>query len=376
MRICLALAIAILMLLTACTTTPAGEVIREQELIRIASILPLTGPGLYAGEWVREGLELALEEVNSEGGVNGRPIKITYEDDGCNPQKAVTAMNKLAYADNIKIILGPQCSSSILAVAPIAEKEEIIILAPMGSSPRITHAGDFIFRLTVLGSLYGSTMAEFAYNELNARTASVIYINMDNGIGYKEGFRKKFEELGGTIVSEEPYEPGTTDYRTYISKIKEKNPDVIFLGGQEAELAVKQIKELGIKAQILGPTTIETSDMIEIAGEAAEGIIYTAPAFDPQDKSKRVQGYLKKYKEKYGDISEYRAANAYDTVYIITLMIEKCGSERATECIRDELYKLENYAGVSGDITFDGNGDVVKPLMIKTIKNGQFVKYE
>ncbi|MBW2990882.1 ABC transporter substrate-binding protein, partial [Candidatus Woesearchaeota archaeon] len=228
----------------------------------------------------------------------------------------------------------------------------------------------------LLGSVYGTNMAEFGYSKLNARTASVLYINQDNGIGYKQGFIEKFEELGGRIVSEESYEPGTTDFRTHLSKIKEKNPDVFFLAGQEAELAVKQTRELGIKAQILGPTTLETSDMVRIAENAAEGIIYTTPTFDPEDKSERVQEYLRKYKEKYGDISEYRAANAYDAVYIIALMIEKCGSERNTECIRDELYKVENYPGVSGNITFDENGDVIKPTMIKTIRNGQFVKYE
>ncbi|MBW2991330.1 ABC transporter substrate-binding protein, partial [Candidatus Woesearchaeota archaeon] len=150
MRIYLAIAIAILIFLTACTDMPAGEVVRE-EPIRIASVLPLTGPAAYAGTWISQGLELALEEVNREGGVNGRPLEIIYEDDQCNPQRAVTAMNKLIYADGIKVVLGPQCSSGILAAAPIAEKEEVIILAPIGSSPKITHAGDFIFRLTLLG---------------------------------------------------------------------------------------------------------------------------------------------------------------------------------------------------------------------------------
>ncbi len=375
MRIYLAIAIAILIFLTACTGTPAGEVVRE-EPIRVASILPLTGSTSYAGKWVKQGLELALEEINSKGGVNGKPLEIIYEDGECNPQKAVSAMNKLVYADNVKVILGPQCSSSILAAAPIAEKEEIIILTSVGSSPKITHAGDFIFRVRMIGDVHGANMAEFAYNRLGARTASILYINLDNGIGYKQGFREKFEELGGTVVSKDSYGPDTTDFRTHLLKIKEKNPDVLFIGGQKAELAVKQTRELGINAPILGPTTMKTEDMIEVAGEAAEGIIYSDSAFDPESDDIIMQEFQSKYKARYNELSEIRAANAYDAVKIIALMIEKCGDEKATKCIRDELYKIENYPGVSGSITFDENGDVIKPTMIMTIKNQEFVEYE
>ena len=285
----------------------------------------------------------------------------------------IGAAEKLIKYDNVYGIIGPTCSSVALSVAPITEANKIVFITPIASTPDLTYAGDYVFRTKVSGSLQGNKLAEFAFNELGYRNASIIYINSDNGVGYKDSFSKRFGELGGKVLGSESYERGGTDFRSQLLKVKKENPDFLFLAGQAYENGVRQAAELGLDIQIIGPA-MERPELIEIAGDAAEGVLYSYSAFDSDDSYEVTVEYQRNYKERYGRLSEMHAANAYDSLVFMAKAIEEC--DRDSDCIRDYLYDIKDYEGVSGIITFDEYGDVVKPLIIKTVKNGEFVEVD
>jgi branched-chain amino acid transport system substrate-binding protein len=352
-------------------TRPGGA----QE-IKIGAILPLTGDAGVYGTWAKQGIDLAVEEVNAEGGTNGKKIKVIYEDDQCQPEKAVSAINKLVKIDRVPIIIGALCSSATLAISPIANNTKTVIISPGSSSPKISEAGDYVFRNWPSDSFEGRAMAEFAYNTLQARRIAVLYINNEYGLGVKDVFTKRFEELGGFIIAVESYEQGATDFRTQLAKVGTGNPDAIYLPGHTNEIGqiLRQAKEMGIRSQFLSVVAFESPTTLQIAGDAAEGVFYTTPAFDPESKDQLIQAFQQAYTKRYGKPAETFAATAYDALKIVVLAIKRGGYN--SDGIKRELYNIQNYPGISGITTFDRNGDVIKPAMIKTVRNGKFEIYQ
>ena len=350
----------------------------EKEPIKVGAILPLTGKAATYGKWERQGLELAVEKINNKGGVNGRFIKLIFEDSQFEPSKAVTAITKLINIDGVKIVIDTSGSSATLTEAPIAEKNKVILFTPTSSSPKITQAGDYIFRNREIGSVHGEKAAEFSFNKLGFTKAAVLYVNDEIGLGYKLGFVEKLTTLGGEILIEESHDSGENDFRSQLTKIKSTNPGILFLAGSKGGavgLILKQSKELDLTVEFIGTITVQTPEVIEIAGEVAEGVFYTYSAFNPDiPTTKNTEEFIEKYEKRYGEKPEMTAANCYDAVNILALVIQKCDED--TDCIKDGLYQVKNYPGVSGTTTFDENGDVENPIIIKTIKNGQFVPYE
>jgi len=281
-------------------------------------------------------------------------------------------MNKLINIKGIKVILGPVCSSSVLAVAPIAEENGVIVFSSVATASKITNVGDYIFRNRESDRLHGEVIAEFAFNNLMAKTAGVLFLNLDNGINFKDSFKERFESLGGEVLIEESIGLEDTDYRTQLTKIKQANPDVLYFAGQRMENAVIQARSLKLSQKILGPSTMQTDSLLNVAGANAEGIVYTYPNFNPLEGP--AKDYNSNYLAKYGKPSEAYAANSYDALMILVDAIEECSYN--TECIKDYIYKIKNYTGVSGNFGFDVNGDVERNLTIKTIINGQFIPYE
>jgi len=356
-----------ILMVTGCTT---GQVVHEEKNIQIGAIQALSGETSAWGIRTKEGVDLAVDEVNNKGGINGRKIEIIYEDDSCVQQKSIGAAYKLMN-QGIKVIMGPTCSSSVLSVAPITEDAKVLIFVTVGSSDKIKDAGDYVFRNRIVGAHQAATIAEFSYDTLGSRTAATLYIDRDNGITYKNGFRKKFEELGGRVLLEDSYMKGTSDFLLQLSKIKALNPDVLFIAGQASEVAVKKAREIGITSTFVGPNLVETKEMLNIAGTAAEGMYYVYSTFGI-DKTDEYNEFQDKFMAKYDKKSDVFSANAYDAAMLVFDSIEKCGEEDSS-CMRDYLYSIEDYKGASGSLTFDEFGEVTKPLVIKKVENGEFV---
>jgi len=360
----------VIMLISGCSKMETSL-----EPIKIGFIGPLTGPLAVFGEDMRGGVEVAIEEINDNGGINNRPLEVIYEDDACDSKNTVTAFSKLVNIDKVEAIIGPLCSGTVLSVAPLAEENKVIIFSPVATASSISKAGDYIFRNSISDVHQGKFLAEFLFKKYNLNNAGVIYVNNDYGIQLFDSFKRNFEGLGGNVKIAELYTDGSKDFRTNLAKIKNKNIDglIIICGGVDGGLIAKQARELGIEVNLIGTDNFGGKEVMEVGGSAVEGTIFTTPSLD--ETNPELINFNNQYISKHGkDLflgsdNLWISANAYDATMILKVAIEKGGCS-STE-IKNYLYKIKDYQGIGGLISFDENGDVDKPLSVKIIKNGK-----
>jgi len=344
---------------------------KESNVIKIGATLPLSGDAAVWGNNTREGVDLSIEQVNSGGGILGRRIAIVYEDTEALPQKGVNAYQKLVQVDKVTAIIDDSVSSVTLSMAPLAQKDHIVILATGATAPKISEAGEYIFRIWNSDAYEGQVAAEYAFNALGLRDVAIFYINNDYGKGLDGVFSTQFRKLGGKIVSSQSFEQNSADMRSQLTKIQASNPDGLYLVGypKEIPVALVQAKELGIKVKLIGTVAMQDPKLIENAREAADGLMFPYPK-DPNGKE--AEAFKASFKKKYGKDPGITSDVGYDAVKMIVKAIELSGGNSG-EDIRKGLNMLKDYPGASGVMTFDENGDVHKPIGIKVVKNGQFV---
>jgi branched-chain amino acid transport system substrate-binding protein len=345
----------------------------EGDPITIGAILPLSGDAARWGNPVRNAAEMAIDEINQAGGIGGRKLTLVVEDDHCQPADGIAAFNKMmALAKPPAAVLGAVCSSVTLAIAPLAETHNTVLISPASTSPKLTDAGKFIFRVVPPGSLRANVFADFLYNTRGLRKLAVLYIDNEGGIGGSSAFRAQFTKLGGTIVLEQTYAQGATDVRAQLTKIKSSDADGVMIGSYPPDTAIvlKQAGEVGLRLPLFFQTeAVQNPEVLRDAGDAANGAIYilAAPA-----SGEAPQAFVAAYDAKFGHKPELFAAEGYDVVRLIAAAVTASnGAAFSGASIRDYLNAVRNYAGASGAITFDGHGDVIKPFAIKTIEDGR-----
>ena len=365
--------IAILLITTALSLGCA----KKEKEIKIGWIGPLTGDVAYYGQAIKDATDLAVAEINKEGGIQGIKIRVIYEDDQVNPKLGTAAMRKLINIHKVPIAIQAAGSSVMLANAPIAGKNRVVLISPTCSNRKIKDAGDYVFRIWPSDAYQGNVIANFSYNTLNAKNAGVLYINNDYGLGLKDVFVERFGKLGGTITGIETFSVGETDFRTHLTKIASKSPSVVLLAShyKEAALVLKQAANLGLRFQFIGGDGCFAPELISLSGGASEGMIVTNMEWSPESKEKIVYDFVSAYKEKCGKAPEVYAAAGYDCMKVIALAVKNGGT--VSSGIRDALYKIKDYKGVTGRITFDEYGEVVgKEYQEFVVKNGKFVQYD
>jgi len=361
-----AMIIIIIALLFLAFTPPNAN--SNENSIRIGALLPLTGKNATYGIEIRNGIELAREEVNSAGGINGKKLEVIYDDDAADPAIGVNGMQKLAEVDKVPIVMGSWSSGVVLAVAPIAEKNHVTTLAE-AISPDITNAGDYIFRIHPSAVYYTKVSVEYLI-ERKITTASVLYSNTAFGKSLSDAFVKKFLESGGKILAVESYNPTDTDFKSALNKIKESAPEAVFIPGyQEVLDIIKQATETDINALILATPTFESPGTIPKLGVLAEKVVY--PHIYSSDMNEpKIVAFEKKYFDKFGVEITGFAHSMYDGTYILAGILKKCDTNK--ECIKENMYKTD-YDGVSGRIQFDLNGDPLIKIIMKTVRDKKFV---
>lgn len=365
------------LILSACAVQqPAQQVeqkpVQFQGSYKIGVMLPLTGDAAAYGLTEQRGIKIALDEINSKGGVNGRKLEPIYEDSKCNPKDGNAAAQKLVNVDKVKVIVGGACSGETLGAAPITEANKVILISPTASSPDVTKAGDFVFRTYPTDAYAGVIAAEYAYNELKARKAALITESTDYAQGLRRVFKENFAKLGGEIVADETYNPDDTDFRTQVTKVKSTDADIIYIVPQtpvKGILLLKQIKELGLKQTVLTAEVLIGKKIVTDNPSELEGMYGVEFKFD--EKTPKAAALLSKYKEISGEEPEFPSfiATAYDAVYLIKDAIAKHGYD--SEKIRDYLYAVKDYSGAAGKITMDENGDPIMEYSVKQVKNGE-----
>lgn len=336
--------------------------------IKIGFIGPLTGDASNIGQNAKAAVEIAVDEINANGGIGGQNVEVIYEDGKCTGATASSAANKLINVDKVSVILGGACSGETSAFTNLAEQSKTTVLSYCSSAPAITNAGDYIFRNYPSDNYQGVFAAEYLKNTLGKSKAAILFVKSDWGVGLQDVFSKKFTELGGTVAVSEGYEQTSRDLRSNISKIKASNPDVIyFLGYTEASIpGLKQLAEAGIQATIFGGDAWDDAKIYSDAGKASEGIMFTVGSSNPTDEFKA------KMKAKVGsDEFAVCTPTAYDGMNILTQVIKKVGTD--STLIKNELYKTKYTGGMSSsEISFDVNGDPLRAnYVVKTVKDGK-----
>ncbi len=339
--------------------------------IKIGFVAPLTGDAGGIGQSIKQAAELAVSEINMAGGINGQMVTLLSEDGKCDGKEAVTAVTKLINVDKVGVIVGGACSSETVASAPIAEKAKVVMLSPLSSSPALTTAGDYIFRDYPSDSFQGVKAAEFAVNTLNAKKIAILSCVDDWCQGVAQVFKAKAIALGASLVSEEKYEKSSTDLKTQLTKIKAANPDLVyFLGYTDGTVVgLKQAKELGLQAKILGGDAWNDPKIVASVGLAAEGIVYLVPT-----SFKNASFETAMVKVNGGKEITIGSKESYDAVKILAQVMQKVGTDSTK--VKNALYEVKNYQGVSGSISFDKNGDISSSSYdVKVIKGGVAVNY-
>ncbi|MBN1460253.1 MAG: ABC transporter substrate-binding protein [Armatimonadetes bacterium] len=353
------------------TTSPAtggqGEIV-------IGSILPLTGDGAAYGIEIKNGIDLAVEQTNAQGGIGGTKLRVIYEDSQGDAKNAVSAFRKLTSQHKVPVVIGDSFSGPTLAIAPIAQREKVVLFSPTASSPKLSSAGPYFFRNWPSDTAEASVVAELAIQKLGKKRCAVLYSNSEYGIGLRDVFIRRVQELGGEIIRQEAFREKDTDFRTQLQNIKSVNPDALYMTGYYQEFAqiLKQAKELGLQTQFLSCGTFHEPQVISLSGGAAEGVIFVQPYYDPHSDAQHVREFVNRFEAKFGIAPGLYAAHGYDAAEIVAKAIEGAASFTGS-ALADELHQTKDYLGVTGPTTFTAQGDVVKPCRVMTVRNGQFV---
>ena len=344
----------------------------KPKAVKIGAVLPMTGPAAGYGKWMQRGIELAVEDINKSGGIDGKKLDVVIEDSKTDNRSGVDATNKLLSIDKVPAII-TVLTGVTKSIIPITERRKVILFT-LALSPGLTDEGKYVFRNITNITNEVDAMLTVLNDDIKLKRVALIYINNPVGLWVNDYFKEALEASGGTVTASESFQPDATDFRNQLVKIKASNPEALYmLGYQQDGLIMKQARELGLNSQFIGASDCELPEVLKIAGKAADGTIFTKAAFDPDSDKKGVSEFVARYTQKYGEAPEVFGASSYDAVRIIALALEK-GNQNPQD-IRDFILSIKNYPGVSGKTTFLPNGDVRKPVEVKEIENGKYIPY-
>lgn len=361
-----------IVLLFANLLSTTGYAEKKPETIKIGAILPLTGSASLVGEYVKNGIDLAVDEVNAKDGIEGKTIAMLYGDSKNDPKEGISIFIKFISLEKLPIVISVMTSVT-QAITPIADKNKIVILATSVSASGITESSPWLFRLFVTADNDAKTMANFASDKLKYKRLGVLHVYDDFGLNFSKVFTSTFENRrkGNKVVFSEGFDKRTVDYRSILTKVKKKHLDAIYILGYDNNLGLlpKQMRELGITIPILSIGTIAQPNVIAQAGKALDGTYFTTTEFsDDNPLTQEAKLFVERYKAKYNKTPNYFSAFAYDSIMIISEAIKSEGY--SSDTIQKGLQNIKDFKGVTGVITIKPNRDADFKMVVKTIKQG------
>jgi branched-chain amino acid transport system substrate-binding protein len=356
-----------------CGGQPSSSTGSTGNTAKIGVLAMLTGGGAAYGEAIRQGLELARDEINSQGKVK---IELVIEDTKGDKNQAINATNKLIHKDNVVGIIGPTISGEMFAVGPIVNQAGVPIMGTSTTAEGITEMGENIFRNALPESLAIPQAVKKAVNKYNLKKVAVMYSsNNDWAVSGFKTFEQSLKANGVEILAVETFADKDTDYSAQLTKIKALNPDAVIVSSlyQEAALILKKAREIGITVPFVGNNGFNSPQLIKLAGNAANGAIVASPWFPGKD-DKKVQKFVADYKAKYGKEPDQFAAQAYDALYIMAAALEKSGSSTDRTKLRNSLKTIKDFPGVTGKFAFDEKRNPAMDVTVLTVSNGTFVE--
>lgn len=355
---------------------PAGGASASGETFTLGLICPLSGSSAVSGQILKNATEMAVNEINEAGGIDGRiQIVLAEVDDEGVPANSVTAMQKLVEQDKVGAVIGAQASSCTLANMEITKAAKIPQITPASSNVAVTQSGNpYIYQMTATDELHMRNIMKFMSAEKGAKSFAILYESSDFGTGGFKIASNICGEFGLDMVASEVYNAGDTDFSVVLGKMQKANPDFFIFWGYHTEVAMicKQMQQYGIRYPCIGQG-YNSPELTNLGGAAVEGIMIDT-AFDAANPDERVQEFDRKYTELYGEGYDQNAPQSYDAVYVIKDAIERCiadGKDYTDGETLNGYIASTAWDGVTGVTTFDENGRMNKDLLIITIENGE-----
>ncbi|WP_312202749.1 ABC transporter substrate-binding protein [Anaerospora hongkongensis] len=347
--------------------------------IKIGLLNEMTGSNATLGTSSANGAKLAIKEANAKGGVLGKQIQAVIGDNKSEPSESANAMTKLISQDRVAAVTGVFASSNAIAAASVAEGSKVPFLAVGATNPKVTvdektgKVKEYTFRVCFIDPFQGTVGANFVLNTLNFKKAAIL---VDNSSDYSKGllsfFKEAFSKGGGSIVIEEAYLQKDQDFKAILTKVKAANPEVLYVPGYYEEVGkiVKQARELGITAPIVGGDGWDSPKLAEVAGAEALNNTYFTNHYSVEDTSAASKAFVEAYKKEYGQMPDAMAVLGYDAANVLIDAIKRANSAEPGK-IREALAQTKDYPAVTGATTLNATHDAVKSAVIIEMKNGK-----
>jgi branched-chain amino acid transport system substrate-binding protein len=339
---------------------------KQDEALKIGVILPFTGELASYGDPIKKGIEIARTDADTD-----YPIEIVYSDSKGEARTAANNLQKLINIDSIQYIIGDVSSTVTKTIAPIAKQNNVFLVCPGASSPKLQNINEFFARNYPSSVSESVESAKFLYNEKGIKEAAIVYVNSEYGLGIRDMFKQTFEDLGGRVTLSESYEFGNKDFRIIIAKLRNVRPPAIYLGGNQKEMGhfMRQLRETNYNPEVISNISFLEPDCINIAGEAADSVIVPVAYYNPEDSlMKGAYRFAEKYKNKFNEEPSVVNAVGYDALTLIITAVNKVGNNPAK--VAEYVRELKNYDGAVGILNFS-KGEVTIPIVFKMIINGK-----
>jgi branched-chain amino acid transport system substrate-binding protein len=353
-------------------TSGTGALAQEKQEYKVGVMGGLSGLGAQIGKWVLAGAQAAADNLAASGGPK---FTLIAEDTQWAPQKGVDSFNKLANVDRVDFILSGG-SAVMEATAPLATQSKMVMFNTGAQSSNMAGISPYVFSVLQLSDFDTGVLSRYAVKELGYKTIATLYVNNDTGTANQASFSKSFEAAGGKIVAQETFKPNETTYGTQVAKIRATKPDAIYIVGTPAELpfAVRQTRQMAPNIPILSYAGLESKEFLDAAGAAANGIIYTTTAYDPNNSAQNVKNFVAAYKAKNnGEIptSPY-SGYGYDAMMIAATALKETKGQTAGDAMAAAIKRIKTFPGVTGENVFRDNGTVAKAVAVRKIDGEHF----
>lgn len=350
----------------------------KSDEIKIGGNLELSGNVASYGESIAKGVEMAIEEINAAGGVDGKKLKWVKVDNKSDAAEASSVAIRLIDQEKVTAIIGAATSGNTKAQLDKANSSKTVVLSPSGTAASVTineetgKLNEYAFRTTFIDPFQGEVGANFAINELGAKTAAVyIETSSDYSKGLAASFIETFEALGGSIVAEEAYVEKDTEFRSTLTRIKSANPDFVYVPGyyNEVGLIIKQARELGLNVPFMGGEGWESDTLVGLAGKDALEDTYYTNAYSTEIQDPIVQKFVSDFKAKYNAVPDAFAALGYDSVLFLADALKRSGGEGG-EKLKKAMEETNELKLVTGTLKLDANHDPIKAAAILEYLDG------
>jgi branched-chain amino acid transport system substrate-binding protein len=337
---------------------------------------PLSGDNAQYGKTFQNAINLHVENLNGQGGVDGRKVVIQAEDDRAVPQEAANVAQNFASNQEMLAAVGSFSSAASMAAAPIFRDAGIVQVSPTSSHPDFAQIGEYMFRIVTTQDVEGPLNAQFVQEQFDPSSVAVVYRQDDWGASASEFFVQEAEELGLEVALNEAVVPGTKDLRPLVTRLNSSDAEVLYLALFYADAATlaQQMQQAGLDMPVVTNSSLFNPQLIELAGDAVEGF-YVPSNFSPNSSRQVVQDFVSAYEERTGSVPDQFAALAYDAIGVLTAGMQDAaeGGELTRDSIQQALANMDEYNGVTGLLSFDEEGNAIRESMTwLQIQDGNF----